>query len=40
VTPDGTPYVLKVSVEFRPTRDTSTIESIAAPVPVYEDGCA
>jgi len=40
VTPDGAPYVVKVSVEFRPTEDTSTIESIAAPVPVYEDGCA
>lgn len=36
----GAPYLLKVSVEFRPTPDSSTIESIQAPVPVYEDGCA
>lgn len=40
VTADGVPYTLKVSVEFRPTEDSSTIRSIGAPVPVYEDGCA
>lgn len=39
VTPDGTPYVLTVSVEFQPSEDRSAIARIAAPVPVQE-GCA
>lgn len=38
--PDGTPSVLKVSVEFRSSQDESRVERISAPVPVFEDGCA
>ena len=33
----GAPGTMKISVEFRPSEDSSTIESIAAPVPV--SGC-
>ncbi|MBM7504345.1 hypothetical protein ACFPER_12715 [Agromyces aurantiacus] len=36
----GVEEKLKISVEFRPTDDQSAIASIAAPVPVYDDGCA
>lgn len=37
---DGAAYAVKISVEFRPSEDSSTIGSIAAPIPVYENGCA
>lgn len=39
-TPDGTPSVLKISVEFRASDDESDVARIGAPVPVFEDGCA
>jgi hypothetical protein len=38
--PDGTPSVLKISVEFRASDDESGVARIGAPVPVLEDGCA
>ncbi|MDF2576496.1 MAG: hypothetical protein K0S05_3408 [Agromyces sp.] len=37
--PDGTPAVLKISVEFRPSDDDSGVARIGAPVPV-QDSCA
>ena len=39
VDPDGSPYTLTVSVDFRPSEDESRIARIGSPVPVY-DGCA
>lgn len=38
-TPDGTPFVQKVSVDFQPSDDRATIARIGAPMTVHENGC-
>lgn len=37
---DGTEYLYKISVDYRPTGDGQSIASIGAPMFVAEDGCA
>ena len=39
VNADGTPFTVRVSVDFRPTADESVVARVGAPVPA-SDGCA